>query len=156
MGPGKECPEYVSSAAYALGGLIAKEGWVVLSGGRDQGVMDAVSRGAKAAGGTTIGILPAKDSSISEAVDIAIITDINFARNNINVVTSDIVVSCGMGVGTASEIGLALSSGKHVVMLHSGEDALQLFGGLRPLLVHRASSGEEVVQLVKRFREGAL
>ena len=56
MGPGKECPEDISRAAYELGASLAKEGWVVLSGGRDMGVMDSVSRGAKEAGGTTIGV----------------------------------------------------------------------------------------------------
>jgi uncharacterized protein (TIGR00725 family) len=156
MGPGKECPEHIARAAYELGTLIAQQGWVVLSGGRDMGVMEAVSRGAKEVGGTTLGILPAKDSSISEAIDFAIITDVNLARNNINVVTSDIVVSCGMGVGTASEVALGLNAGKHVAMLHAGEDAIRFFTGLRPLLAHPVSSAAEVIELVKKFRDGAL
>jgi uncharacterized protein (TIGR00725 family) len=156
MGPGKECPDLIACAAYELGSLIAKEGWTVLSGGRDMGVMDAVSRGAKEAGGTTIGILPTKDSSISDAIDFAIITDVNLARNNINVMTSDIVVSCGIGVGTASEVALGLNAGKHVVMLHAGEDAIKFFTGLRPLLTHPVSSVGDVIQLIRKFKEGAL
>jgi uncharacterized protein (TIGR00725 family) len=152
MGPGKECPEHVSRMAYELGVRIAKEGWVVLSGGRDMGVMDAVSLGAKEAAGTTIGILPSKDSSVSEGVDFAIFTDINLARNNINVVTSDIVVSCGMGVGTASEIALGLNAGKHIVMLCAGEDALKFFTGLRPALAHQANSVDEVIKIIIKLR----
>jgi len=156
MGPGTNCPDHISAAAFELGVLIAKQGWTVLSGGRDMGVMDAVSHGAKTQGGTTIGILPTKDSSISEAVDFAIITDVNIARNNINVVTSDIVVSCGIGVGTASEIALGLNAGKHVVMLHAGDDALRLFTGLRPSLAHPATSTREVIEIIQRFRAGTL
>ena len=150
MGPGKECPESIANAAYELGALLAKEGWTVLSGGRDMGVMDAVSRGASEAGGLTVGILPSKDSSISDAVELAIITDMNLARNNINVVTSDVVVSCGMGVGTASEVALGLNAGKHVFLLHAGEDALRFFKGLRPNLAHEAGSPKDVVEQIKR------
>jgi uncharacterized protein (TIGR00725 family) len=156
MGPGKECPEHIAAAAFELGSLIARQGGTVLSGGRDMGVMDAVSRGAKKEGGTTIGILPAQGSSISDAIDFAIVTDVNLARNNINVVTSDIVVSCGIGVGTASEIALGLNAGKHVVMLHAGDEANKFFTGLRPSLAHPVLSSREVIEVIQRFREGTL
>lgn len=39
--------------ARELGELLAREGWVVVSGGRDSGVMRAVNEGAAAAGGLT-------------------------------------------------------------------------------------------------------
>jgi uncharacterized protein (TIGR00725 family) len=56
------------------------------------------SKGAREAKGLTIGILPTKDrASISEAVDIPIITDMGSARNNINVLSSDAVIACGVG-----------------------------------------------------------
>jgi len=68
------------------------------------GVMDAASLGAKAANGLTIGILPTDDTSaMSKAVDIAIITDMGLA---ISMSSSDVVIACGMGAGTASEIAL--------------------------------------------------
>jgi len=44
------------SVAYRLGRLIARHGWVVVSGGRT-GVMEAVSKGAVEEGGLTVGIL---------------------------------------------------------------------------------------------------
>lgn len=149
MGPGAGCTEELSVLAYELGARIAAEGWVVLSGGRDFGVMDAVSRGAKSKNGTTIGILPNKEASVSDAVDFAIITDVNLARNNINVVTSDIIVACGMGIGTASEIALALNAGKQVVMIGSAEGAVNFFAGLSPSLIHGARSVDEAIELVR-------
>lgn len=151
MGPGEVCPPVVAEAAYRLGGLLAREGWVTLCGGRDQGVMDAVSRGAKAAGGLTVGILPVPGLSISEAIDIPIITDVNMARNNINVVSSAVVVACGIGIGTASEIALALCAGKHVIMLLPDPNAWQLFHGLRPQLTHAATTPEDVIPIIRRL-----
>ena len=81
------------------------------------GVMDAVSKGAKSAGGLTIGILPSQDAQLSAAIDIAIMTGMGSARNNINVLSSDVVVACGMGAGTASEIALAIKARKPVILL---------------------------------------
>jgi uncharacterized protein (TIGR00725 family) len=76
MGPGANATETDLQNAYKLGKLIAQSGWVLLTGGRNAGVMDAASKGAKAANGLTIGILPTNDTSaVSNAVDIAIVTD---------------------------------------------------------------------------------
>ena len=75
--------------------------------------MDEVSKGAKDAGGLVVGVIPTSDrSGCSDAVDIAIVTGMGNARNNINVLSSDVVVACGMGPGTASEVALALKSQK--------------------------------------------
>ncbi|MBW4418246.1 MAG: TIGR00725 family protein [Myxacorys californica WJT36-NPBG1] len=117
MGAGEQATPTDVQNAYALGQELAKAGWVVLSGGRDVGVMDAVSRGAKQGGGLTIGILPNQTTAMSEAIDIPIITDMGNARNNINVLSSRVAIACGMGAGTASEIALALKADKPVVLL---------------------------------------
>ena len=58
MGRGENATANDLQNAYILGQLIAKQGWVLLTGGRNVGVMDAVSKGAKSADGLTIGILP--------------------------------------------------------------------------------------------------
>ena len=63
MGPGAGATEKDKKNAYELGKAIAQKGWVLLSGGRYQGVMDAVSHGAQDAGGLVVGILPAGTSS---------------------------------------------------------------------------------------------
>ncbi len=123
MGQGEGVDEATLAHARELGRLIAVEGWVVLSGGRDVGVMQAVNAGAKQVPDSlTIGILPSADVRPSPDVDIAIVTDMHEARNNINVLSSDVVVACGRGgAGTVSEIALALKNGKRVILM--GADA---------------------------------
>jgi uncharacterized protein (TIGR00725 family) len=65
MGPGKTDTslEKHIELANELGKQIASHGWILLTGGRSLGVMDAAMKGAKAGGGTTIGILPGPDTS---------------------------------------------------------------------------------------------
>lgn len=90
--------------------------------------MDAVSRGARERGGTTIGILPTSDpSSASDGVEIAIFTGMGQARNNINVLSSAIVVACGMGAGTAAEVALAIKAQKPIILLGVETEALSFF-----------------------------
>ncbi|MBW4603879.1 MAG: TIGR00725 family protein [Calothrix sp. FI2-JRJ7] len=122
MGPGENATPTDIENAYQLGKSIAEQGWVLLTGGRNVGVMEAASQGAKQNNGLTIGILPGNNSKgMSEAVDIAIFTDIHNARNNINVLSSDVVIACGMGLGTASEVALALKNKKPVILLTDSE-----------------------------------
>ncbi|HAZ49457.1 MAG TPA: TIGR00725 family protein [Cyanobacteria bacterium UBA11369] len=131
MGPGENATPSDLETARELGKLIAQQGWVLLTGGRNSGVMDAASIGAKSANGLTIGILPSSDTSnVSDAVDIAIITDMGNARNNINVLSSDVVIACGMGAGTASEIALAIKANKPVILLNCEEKSREFFGNL--------------------------
>ncbi|MEG3862094.1 TIGR00725 family protein [Microcoleus sp. herbarium12] len=127
MGPGDSATPTDLENAYQLGKLIADAGWILLTGGRNSGVMDAANKGAKAANGLTIGILPGNNTrGISEAVDIAIVTDMGNARNNINILSSDVIIACGMGAGTASEIALALKAEKQVILLNDSPES-QLF-----------------------------
>jgi hypothetical protein len=133
MGPGEKATSIDVQNAYELGKVIAQEGWVLLTGGRNVGVMEAANQGAKSANGLTIGILPSEVSKgICEAVDIAIFTDMGNARNNINVLSSDVVIACGMGAGTASEIALALKGNKKVILLTDEEQSKVFFKKLSP------------------------
>ncbi len=140
--------------ARRLGELIAREGWVVLSGGRSSGVMHAASEGAKrVAGSLTIGILPgaeSRDASVSEYVDVAILTGMGQARNNINVLSSHVVVACGAsGAGTVSEISLALKAQKHVILLTDDEAARSFFKRLGGERVSFANTPAAVVEQIK-------
>jgi uncharacterized protein (TIGR00725 family) len=148
MGPGAGArPEDLENAR-RLGAGIARAGWVLLSGGQAVGVMDAASRGAASAGGLVVGVLPGDDpSNASEALDVAIVTGMGSARNNVNVLSSDVVVACGMGAGTASEVALALKAGKPVVLLGCGPDAEALFAGLGPVTV--AATPEDALAAVQ-------
>ncbi|MFH7026990.1 MAG: TIGR00725 family protein [Heteroscytonema crispum UTEX LB 1556] len=150
MGPGEKAKATDWQNAYKLGKFIAQEGWVLLTGGRNTGVMDAASQGAKSANGLTIGILPSDQrKGISESVDIAIFTDMGNARNNINVLSSDVVIACGMGVGTASEIALALKGSKKVILLNSGEESKVFFHNLSPENVYIVDGVEKAIATAK-------
>ncbi len=150
MGPGEKGTSIDVQNAYELGKVIAQEGWVLLTGGRNVGVMEAANQGAKSANGLTIGILPREDSKgISEAVDIAIFTDMGNARNNINVLSSDVVIACGMGAGTASEIALALKGNKKVILLTDEEQSKVFFKKLLPENVYVVNGVEEAIATTK-------
>jgi hypothetical protein len=108
----------VYAMATELGRLVAERGWVLLNGGRNNGVMAASAAGASAAGGTVIGILPDRTTdAASPDLDIAVVTGLGDGRNVINVLSSDVVVACPGGLGTLSEIALALKNGKPVIVL---------------------------------------
>jgi uncharacterized protein (TIGR00725 family) len=110
--------EETTARAYATGRLIAEHGWVLLTGGRDAGVMAATSRGASEAGGLVVGVLPGESSmGASPHLDVAIPTGLGDARNVVNVLASHVVVALPGGAGTVSEIALALKNGRTVVLL---------------------------------------
>ena len=82
--------------------------------------MEAACRGAKAAGGTTVGILPGDDrAQANDYVDVAIATGLGEGRNALIVRAVDALVAVGGEYGTLSEIALALKTGKPVVGIES-------------------------------------
>ena len=118
VGPGDASAEEIG-AAERVGGGLARGGAVVVCGGLG-GVMEAACRGAKAAGGTTVGLLPGPDRAAANAfVDIAIPTGLGEARNALVVLAADLLIAVGGAHGTLSEIALALKSGKRVIGLGS-------------------------------------
>ncbi|HEY1905358.1 MAG TPA: TIGR00725 family protein [Myxococcaceae bacterium] len=111
----------IASAAEEVGRLLASRGAVVVCGGLG-GVMEAACRGAKSAGGTTVGILPGFDRDEANAwVDVAIPTGLGEARNALVVRAADVLIAVGGEYGTLSEIALALKTGKPVVGLETWE-----------------------------------
>lgn len=152
MGPGAGASKRDKENALELGKLIAQKEWVLLNGGRREGVMNAASKGAKEAGGLTVGIIPTDNNhTISEAVDIAIITGMGSARNNINVLSSDVVIACGIGAGTASEIALALKAKKRVILLNDNLESQAFFQNLGKDHVFIASSPQEAVEIASKI-----
>jgi uncharacterized protein (TIGR00725 family) len=150
IGPGAAATASDLQFAYDLGQKIAAAGWVLLTGGRNVGVMDAASQGAKQSGGLTIGILPTEQlTDVSAAIDIPILTAMGSARNNINVLSSQVVIACGMGLGTASEIALALKANKPVILLNTSAEAQAFFQALAPKQIQIADHPEAAVELVR-------
>jgi uncharacterized protein (TIGR00725 family) len=116
IGPGR-ASEAEAADAEAVGRALATGGAVVVCGGLG-GVMEAACRGAKAAGGTTVGILPGPDRAAANAwVDVAVATGLGEARNALVVRAADALVAVGGEYGTLSEIALALKAAKPVVGL---------------------------------------
>ena len=150
MGPGATATATDLQNAYKVGQLIAAEGWVLLTGGRNTGVMQAASQGAKQANGLTVGILPSADTTaMSEAIDIPVLTDMGSARNNINVLSSQVVIACGMGAGTASEIALAIKAAKKVILLNDRASSQAFFQELAPESVFVVSHPVAAIETVK-------
>jgi len=101
--------------AYEVGRLIAKKGYVLVTGGLF-GVMEGASRGAKEEGGIVVGILPDYDGFSNSYVDVKIPTGLGHSRNVLVVSSaSSLVVAVGGSYGTLSEIGHALKLGKRVI-----------------------------------------
>jgi uncharacterized protein (TIGR00725 family) len=76
------------------------------------GVMEHAARGAQSFGGLTIGLLPTDSVADANAyIDIPIATGLGHARNAILARTADGVIAIGGGLGTLSEVALALRNG---------------------------------------------
>lgn len=139
--------------ARRLGYLVAQAGWVVLTGGLPSGVMDAACAGAKSVPGSlTVGILPSgPDGPVGRQVDLAIFTGIGEARNAVNVLSSDIVVACGVeGPGTASEVALALRLGRPIVLLAPGPAAARFFQEIAgDVVLHQVATPEAAIELIE-------
>ncbi|MGK7934049.1 MAG: cytochrome [Microcystaceae cyanobacterium] len=150
MGPGQGANLFEIEQAYQLGQLIAVNGWILLTGGRNAGVMAAVNKGAKEKNGLTIGILPDNNpETAAESVDIVIPTDLGQGRNNVNVLSSDVIVACGMGLGTASEVALGLKAGKTVILLTDNSLNIQFFHQFAPETLKVATTVRETIQLIQ-------
>lgn len=71
--------------------------------------MEGACKGAKAAGGTTIGILPgARADNANAYVDIPLATGLSLARNLLVVRSSQALIAIEGGYGTLSEIAFSL------------------------------------------------
>lgn len=118
---GGEADDQACRLAEHVGRELARRGAVVVTGGLG-GAMAAACRGAKAEGGTTIGILPSDDRADANPwVDVAMPTGLGEGRNALVVRAADAVIAVAGEFGTLSEIALALRLGKPVVGLGTWE-----------------------------------
>lgn len=112
---GRRTEKALLREAEEVGRLIAGNGAVLVCGGLG-GVMEAASRGAKAEGGLTVGILPQNDAkAVNQYIDIPIVTGLGIGRNVVIARTADALIAVGGEYGTLSEIAFALQMGKPVI-----------------------------------------
>ncbi len=148
---GGDPPQRALGLAEEVGRELALRGVVVVCGGLS-GVMEAVCRGAKSAGGRTIGILPGNDSaSANEYIDFPIMTGMGYARNVIVVKTGRAAIAIDGAYGTLSEIGHALGDGIPVIGLETWE--LPRRGDLPSQVVHASSPVDAVEKALVAARD---
>ncbi len=140
--PGSE----LEALAEEVGGLLAEAGATLVCGGRG-GVMEAAARGAAAAGGTVIGVLPgASAEEANPHCTHVVATGIGQARNLAVVASGEVAIAVGGEWGTLSEIALARNLGRAVVALRSwsvsGAGEMEGGPGVTP-----ASTAEQAVAL---------
>ncbi len=134
---GRTASEQHLSWAEQVGRLVATRGGILITGGLS-GVMEAASRGAKTAGGITVGVLPTDNiSNANEYVTVPIATGLGIGRNVIIARTAHALIAIGGEYGTLSEIAFGLQLGKPVIGLGSWQ--------IRGML--QASTPEEAVNL---------
>ena len=113
-------PEKALRMSEEVGRLIAERKGIVVTGGLS-GVMEAVSRGAKSAGGLVIGMLPGFDKrDANEYVDIAITTGMGWMRNTLTVRAADAVIMISGGIGTLNELTVAYELKPTVILEGTG------------------------------------
>lgn len=118
IGGGRPQPHHLE-LAYRLGYLVASKGGLLICGGLG-GVMEAAARGAKEAGGLTVGILPGPDyREANPYIDISVATGIGHARNALVAMNSDVLIAVGGEYGTLSEIAFARIYNKKIISLDS-------------------------------------
>ncbi len=138
------CDEKTYALAEQVGRELARRGATIVCGGLG-GVMEAACKGAKGAGGRTIGILPGKNHRGANAyVDIPIVTGIGEARNVIVVRSGRAVIAVGGEFGTLSEIAYALKFKIPVIGLGTWQLARK---GKMLSEITQAKSAREAVEL---------
>jgi hypothetical protein len=114
---GNKIDSAVKETAFRVGELIAKQGAILVCGGLG-GVMEAASRGAKTAGGITIGILPGNNTADANPyIDIPIATGMGYTRNALVAMNADVLIAVSGEFGTLSEIAYGNIYGKRVIGL---------------------------------------
>jgi uncharacterized protein (TIGR00725 family) len=138
---GSEVSPQISLLAEEVGREIARQGAVLVCGGL-AGVMEAACKGAREAGGLTIGILPGEKREANPYVQIPIVSGIGYARNVAVVRSAQAVIAIDGSYGTLTEIGYALQSGIPVIGLETWEIAID---GKTDNSIIRAKNPKEAV-----------
>lgn len=99
-------PDY-AAVATATGAMLAEEGWRLVYGAGDIGLMGAVARAAMAAGGKTFGVIPVhllKREVGRRDLSTLVVTEDMHERKKVMFMNSDAVVVLPGGAGTLDEL----------------------------------------------------
>lgn len=151
VGGGRDVDQETLETAEELGRAVAEAGAVLVCGGLG-GVMEAACRGAKTAGGTTVGIVPGETrDAANDHCDVAVATGMGEMRNVIVVRSVDVVIALAGEFGTLSEIAFALRIGTPVVGIDTWELARRGRSSHAVVRVSDARSAvQEAIRLARR------
>ena len=154
---GSECDNEVANVAEEVGAELAKQGVVVICGGLG-GVMAAVCKGARAAGGITVGILPGDDrNSANPDVLIPVVTGLGYARNSIVAKSAQAVIAINGSYGTLCEIAHALQDDIPIVGLNTWSMSIdgQVDGSIIPAK-HPKDAVKKAIALARKRSGGTI
>ncbi len=152
------CTEAAREAAYRVGRAIAKEGGILVCGGLG-GVMEEACRGARDAGGISVGVVPSADSAqANRYCDVVVATGLGKARDFLVAYSGDAMVVIGGGAGTLVEVAAAYQAAKPVVAVRGTGGVADSWAGRhiddrRTGIILEGSSPEEAVK--KAIRESS-
>ena len=116
---GRKISDNIYQKAYKLGGLFAKEGYLVYCGG-GKGGMEAVSKCVSESGGTCVGILKGLMlDEMNDFIKVPVSTNMGISRNALLAYNCAVAVAISGKYGTLSEISYALQLEKPIIGLHS-------------------------------------
>lgn len=147
------CSDSHREISYEVGRLVAEQGGVMITGGMG-GVMEAAARGAKEAGGISVGIIPHKDASEANPYcEIVIPTGIGLMRDFLNVYAAHGIIIVGGGVGTLSEMCAAYMYRKPMVAIRGTGGMADRYAGQymdhrRSMVIETAYSAKEAVKKI--------
>lgn len=151
-------PQRVYKAAERVGFLLARSGAIVVTGGKS-GVMESATRGAKKAGGITVGVIKGNERFLSNKfTDVEILTGMTAdGFDEFMLVTmSDALITIGGGAGTLEEITIAYRNNKPIIALeNTGGWANKIAGTYlderKKVRIIPASTPEDAVKMALKF-----
>jgi uncharacterized protein (TIGR00725 family) len=154
IGEGR-CDDEIADLAFETGRLIAAQGWTLVCGGMG-GVMEHACRGARSAGGVTLGILPGESRRDGNPyLSYSVVTGLGEARNVLVVKSSRAIIAVSGSYGTLSEIALANVAGVPVIGLSSWRlDPAQNRG--RSLYAREAEDPAAAIRMIQSLSIGSI
>jgi uncharacterized protein (TIGR00725 family) len=121
-----QCDNRIYELAEAVGSELARNGLTIICGGLG-GVMEAACKGAKQAGGLTVGVLPGDDpADANPFIDVAIASGMGIGRNIIIVRTAQAILAINGSFGTLSELAFACQLNKPIVGLETWDISVNI------------------------------